>query len=86
MAVKDEKKELWVDWTRDAMAAYTEPDDIKSVDDLLEDMVEFTTAYADAMLEEFAHRFESGTARKRKGKGRSRKVVDLDDDDENDED
>ncbi len=53
MAAKDdEKKELWVGWTRDALGAYTEPDDIKTNDDLLDDMVDSATSYADAMLEE----------------------------------
>lgn len=84
MAAKDEKtKEMWVGWTRDAISVYDEPDDIKDVDDLTDDMVDFTSAYADAMLEEFAHRFESGGARKRRGKRKSRRV-DPDDDDDDD--
>jgi hypothetical protein len=90
MAAKDEKaKERWVGWTRDAMTAYTEPDDIKDLDDLVDDMVDTSVAYANAMAEEFDHLFENAGARKRrgKGKGRSRRSEpDPDDDDDDDDD
>jgi len=81
MAAKDEKtKELWVGWTHDAISVYEEPDD---ADDVIDDMVEFAASYADAMLEEFAHRFEDAGARKRRGKSKSRRSR-LDDDDDDD--
>lgn len=79
MAAKDEKtKEMWAGWTRDASANYEEPDD---VDDVIDDMVDFATTYADEMLAEFEHRFADGTARKRKSKSRRRKPDDDEDDD-----
>jgi hypothetical protein len=83
MASKDEKtKELWVGWTRDALGVYEEPDD---VDDVVDDMATFASDYADAMLEEFEHRFADASARKRRSKkGRSRKSA-LDDDDDDDD-
>jgi hypothetical protein len=77
MAVSQEEKELWVDWARDALGAYTEPDDIKDGDELLNDMVDSVTAYADAMLEEYKERFSGGTARRRR-----KKKPDPDDDDD----
>lgn len=87
MAEKDEKaKERWVGWTRDAAAMYIEPDDIKDADDLVDDMVDTTVAYANAMAEEFNHVFENAGARKRRGKGKSRRRADPDDDDDDDDD
>jgi hypothetical protein len=79
MAAKEEEKELWVDWTRDAISAYTEPDDIKDADELLNDMVDSATSYADAMLEEYKERFAGGTARRRRKK---KPEPDPDDDDD----
>jgi len=84
MATKDEKtKDMWVGWTRDALAVYEEPDD-EDVD-VVDDMAAFASEYADAMLEEFAHRFESGTARKRRKGKRRRRAADDDDDDDDDD-
>jgi len=57
MAATD-KKELWVQWTRDAAKRYVMPDEIESADDLVDDMVEITTKYADTMLDEFEAREE----------------------------
>jgi hypothetical protein len=74
MANQD-KKELWVGWTHDAMSRYVMPDDIDDVDDLVEDMVAAATKYADAMVDEFEERFSGGTRRNRK------KKKDDDDDD-----
>ena len=67
MAAKEEEKELWVAWTRDALGVYDEPDDLDS-DELLDDMVDSVTSYADAMLEEYKERFSGGTARRRRRK------------------
>jgi hypothetical protein len=84
MPAKDEKtQELWVDWTRDAVASYEAPADVDE-EDVLDDMVEFAASYADAMLEEFAHRFEAAGARKRRSKRKSKRSR-LDDDDPDDD-
>lgn len=77
---KEEEKELWVSWTHDALGAYTEPDDLKDADELLDDMVDSAIGYADAMLDEYKARFSGGTARRR---GR-RKKPELDPDDDDD--
>ena len=67
MAAKEEEKDLWVAWTHDAIGAYTEPDDLDD-DELIDDMVEAATGYADAMLDEYKERFSGGTARRRRKK------------------
>ena len=82
MAAKDEdKKELWVAWTHDALSVYEEPDDLDDddEDELLNDMVDAVTSYADAMLEEYESRFSGGTARRRRAK-RKKSKLDPDDD------
>jgi hypothetical protein len=87
MAEDKIKQELWVAWTHDAISVYEEPDDINA-EDVVDDMVDFSVDYADAMLEEFAHKFASGKARRRRGKakGRGRSKLDPDDDDDDDDD
>lgn len=76
-----DKKELWVDWTRDALGQYEVPDQIDNADDLADDMADLATKYADSMLDEYEARFESrgGADRRRKrGKGRSAPEPDED--------
>ena len=72
---KDEKKELWVGWTRDVLGNYVMPDDIDDVDELVDDMVEASTKYADSMLDEFENRFEGSSGGRR---GRKKKPVEDD--------
>jgi hypothetical protein len=68
MAQPIDKKELWVGWTRDAMSKYIPPDGKIDTKELVEDMVETTVGYANAMLEEFEDHFEGGRARGRRRK------------------
>lgn len=76
MAAKDDKnKELWVGWTRDAISRYAIPDDVDSDEELINDMIDIATGYADAMLEECESRFDGGARRSRK-----RKPIDDEDD------
>ena len=63
-----DKEDLWVAWTHDAISRYTAPDDIDDVDELVDDMVDAATKYADAMVEEFGERFSGGGRRKRNKK------------------
>jgi hypothetical protein len=72
-----DKKELWIDWTHDAIGAYTRPDDIEAIDDVVDDMVEFSTKFADSMLDEYEALFEKSTSKRRK-----RKVRDEDEGDD----
>jgi hypothetical protein len=75
-----DKKELWLDWTHDAISQYEKPEDIKSLDDLIDDMSEFVTMYADEMLDQFEervanHEFDSSprrSARRRPPEGERR--------------
>ena len=73
---EDDKKELWVAWTHDALARYSAPDDVDDVDELVDDMAETAAKYADVMLEEYEERFRGGTARQRR-----KKKVDPEEDD-----
>jgi hypothetical protein len=76
MATKDEMKDLWVAWTQDAANQY-EPAEDSEADP--EEMVEFTTSYADWMLEEYEKRFAA--TGKRTSRRRKKKPDDDDDDD-----
>jgi hypothetical protein len=66
-----DRKELWVGWTRDATSRYVIPDEIDDTDELIDDMAEVASGYADQMLEEYEERF--GGAAGRRGSGRRRK-------------
>jgi hypothetical protein len=67
MATTPDKKQMWVDWTHDVMSMYSKPDDLEG-EDLVDDMADIASTYADAMLDEFEERFGSGTKRKRRSK------------------
>jgi hypothetical protein len=81
MATKNDNKELWAGFARDAMSAYVIPDEVDDVKELINDMADVATGYADAMLEEFENRFEDGPKRRR-----SRRKSDDDEDDDPDDD
>ena len=66
--------ELWVAWTHDALARYAPPDS-EDNDEIVDDMVEIATKYADTMLEEYEKTFGDG-------EGRSRRRRKSDEDDE----
>lgn len=83
MASKVDKQTLWIEWTHDAISRYAMPEDIEDADELVDNMVDVVTMYADSMLDAFEKRFEpsarsSGAARRRKKKDEA--------DDEEDED
>lgn len=81
MAKTDDKvKDLWVGWTRDAIGRYALPEDIDDTDELVDDMVEVASKYADTMLEEYESRFSGGPARKGKRSSRRRPAEEEDDD------
>ena len=86
MATKEDKQAMWVGWTHDAMSRFEMPLEVggeEEFDDLIDDMAAVSTAFADAMLEEYENRFEAGPKRKRKKKS---KRADPDDDDDDDDD
>lgn len=78
----DDKKDLWVAWTHDALDNYEAPDRLDDSDELVDDMVGVAVKYADSMLDEYEERF-GGTAGK--SRRRKRKLI-KDDDDDLDED
>jgi len=53
----DKKKEMWVEWTRDAADKYTPADGVDTTEKLVEDMADFTSDYASAMLDAFEKTF-----------------------------
>ena len=79
MATVD-KKELWVGWTHDAMSRYVMPEEVEDSDELVDDMAEVATTYADQMLDEYENRFGGSAGRQRK-----RKPAKDDDDDDDDD-
>lgn len=72
-----DKKELWVGWTRDAMSRYAMPEEVEDSDELVDDMAEVATTYADQMLDEFEARFGGSTSQRK----RKRKTPDDDNED-----
>jgi hypothetical protein len=79
MAEQDKiRKELWVAWTHSAISRYTAPDSIDDSHELVDDMADVASDYADAMLEEYEKRFSGG-------KGRSRRKKPQDDDEDDDD-
>jgi hypothetical protein len=70
-------KDLWVQWTRDAMSKYVPPEDAETVDDLVDDMIETASQYASGMLDEYEATFgedRGGDSRhRRSSEGRSRR-------------
>jgi hypothetical protein len=72
MATTTDKKELWVGWTRDAISQYAIPEEVENTDELVDDMRDVATKYADSMLDEFEERFggggrSAGGGRRRRG-------------------
>ena len=72
MAATD-KRELWVEWTHQAMSKYTPPEGKIDDEELVDDMVDVTTKYADSMLDEFEERFKSGDGERSATRARRRK-------------
>jgi hypothetical protein len=68
-----DKKDLWVQWTRDAMTKYVMPDKVDDADELVDDMADVTVKYADQMLDEFEERFDTGSTRHRRRGAKSDK-------------
>lgn len=70
MAPKEEK-ELWIEFAQSAMSVYGRPEDnVETTDELIDDAVDFSAGYADAMLDEIDERFgnEKRSTRRRKAR------------------
>ena len=65
-----DKKELWIQLVRDAQAKYEVPDDFDGVDDVVDDMVDVATKYADSILDELESRESDGSFGKGRRSGR----------------
>ena len=86
MADKSEKEKIWLEFAHDATRRYVMPDAIEDSEDLVDDMAEIATGYADAMLEEFEERFSGGARRTRKKAKKSEEAEEEDDPDLDDDD
>lgn len=74
------EKEMWIDWTHDAMSAYSKSDELDDPKEIVTDMISVATDYADGMLDEYEERF-GGSGAKRSRKRKKPKEEDDDDDD-----
>ena len=73
MATEREKlKEMWVQWTRDAMSKYVPPESADT-EELVDDMIETASQYASGMLDEYEEIFGESSERRRSGEGRTRR-------------
>lgn len=73
MAQDLDKKELWVDWTNVAMAAFEMselPDTEDDADEVADSLVEVATKFADSMLDEYEARFSKGGESRRRKRGK----------------
>lgn len=79
MASKEEK-ELWLTLVRDALNKYEIPDGKLENEELVDDMLDVTTSFADGVLDELDARY--GGARKESRRRKRRKDEEDDDEDE----
>ena len=68
----NKEAELWAGWTRDAMRSFDIElgEDEDAVDTAVDDMIDISTQYADAMLDEYEERFQSSSRGKKRRKKR----------------
>jgi predicted site-specific integrase-resolvase len=64
------KAEMWVQFATAAVARYVVPEEVEDADELVDDMSEVATQFADQMLDEYDERFLGGTERKPKTRKR----------------
>lgn len=79
-----DKKEIWLDLLSNALAVYEPPKNIDG-DELIDDMIEFSTELADGLLDAYEDRFDSGSkgnARRRKKQERRRREEEEEEDED----
>ena len=68
----ERNKELWIDWTHDAMGVLETsgvPEGTDDPEEIVDHMADVASGFADAMLDELAERFgETGVKKRRKRK------------------
>lgn len=64
----NEKKDLWVQWSKSAISRFVMPDEIDDAEELVNEMVAVAADFADAMLDEYEERFEAKAAKSRRKK------------------
>ena len=66
-----EKQALWIEFAKVAVQNYETPEDIDNLEDLVNDIADFSASVADAMVEEADERF--GGERRRSGRSSRRR-------------
>jgi hypothetical protein len=66
MATDDKDKELWVRFALAAQSRYVPPDEFDSADELVDDMIEVATQYADGMMDALAERYDGSVKHRRR--------------------
>jgi hypothetical protein len=72
---KKDLKDLWVQWTHDAISKYVPPEKVESSEELVDDMIEVVSEFASGMLDAYEETFgdEEGGRRRSPGRGRHRR-------------
>jgi|APFre7841882654_1041346.scaffolds.fasta_scaffold330818_2 hypothetical protein len=70
MATTDKKelRDLWVQWTHDAISKYIPPEKVESSEELVDDMIEVASQFASGMLDEYEATFGDQSGRPPEGR------------------
>lgn len=71
-----EKQALWIEFAKVAVQNYETPEDIDNLEDLVNDIADFSALVADAMVEETDERFGGGRRRSGRSSRRRRETED----------
>lgn len=64
------KAEMWVQFAAAAVSRYVVPEEVEDADDLVDDMSDVATKFADEMLDQYEERFSGGETRRPKTRKR----------------
>ena len=67
------KRELWIQFALAGTARYVVPDEVEDADELVDDMTDVATKYADEMLDQFEQRDQDGSFDEEARRPRTRK-------------
>jgi hypothetical protein len=86
MASSNAVKEMWISFALAGAGQVQVPDNIEDEDEAADYLVDFSTKFADSMLDEWEARFGGGGAKKRRSKSKRKSAPDEDGDDDDDDD
>jgi len=67
-----EEQQNWIGFAKAAARSYQPHDDIETLEELVEDMADVSSSYADLMMDECASRFD-GKSTKRRSRSKRRR-------------